>query len=488
MSFTASLEEIVTENLSGLLSKRDHWPRVRLGEVAEIKNGIPLPSRQFIPDGQHPVVRIRNVVPGYTETYFQGEVEEDWFIEKGDLLVGMDGDFNSRRWPGPRALLNQRVCRVKPADPRLTLEYLEHVLPGYLKAVNDNTPSITVKHLSSRTISDLPIPIPPLPEQRLIVEAIDTQFSFLDSATQSLEQAKRNVERARASILKAAVEGRLVPTEAELARKEGREYEHASGLLQRILAERKARHEEDQKDAKRKKKYKEPVKPDTDGLPEPPEGWVWATVDQLGAVAGGQTPKGITDIAEQSRSSGDVPWFRVGDMNTQGNEKLMRHFSTWLTAEEVAGLGLNVRPPGTIVFPKRGGAIATNKKRILSCPASYDLNTMGVVPAGGLEAWVWHFFAGVDLGTLSDGSNIPQLNNKDIAPLLIPLPPLAEQHRIVDEIDRRFSILDAVEATIDLNLKRCERLRQAILKWAFEGKLVQAEPTDAEPELAEVAR
>ena len=133
------------------------------------------------------------------------------------------------------------------------------------------------------------------PEQHRIVEAIESYFTRLDDAVATLERVQRNLKRYRASVLKAAVEGRLVPTEAELARAEGRDYEPASVLLERILAERRRRWEEAElakmkakgktpKDDKWKAKYKEPVAPDTSNLPDLPEGWCWATVEQLAST------------------------------------------------------------------------------------------------------------------------------------------------------------------------------------------------------------
>jgi type I restriction enzyme S subunit len=134
--------------------------------------------------------------------------------------------------------------------------------------------------------------LPPLPEQHRIVEAIESYFTRLDDAVATLERVRRNLKRYRASVLKAAVEGRLVPTEAELARAEGRDYEPASVLLERILTERRRRWEEaelakmkakgkEPKDDKWKAKYVKPVAPDTSALPVLPEGWCWTTIDQL---------------------------------------------------------------------------------------------------------------------------------------------------------------------------------------------------------------
>jgi type I restriction enzyme S subunit len=138
------------------------------------------------------------------------------------------------------------------------------------------------------------LPLAPLAEQHRIVAEIEKHFTRLDDAVATLERVKTKLKRARASVLKAAVEGRLVPTEAELARAEGRDYESGPVLLQRILAERKRQHGER-------------VEPDdTAELPALPEGWAWAKLVNLAAA----DPNAMTDgpfgstlpsLAEQHR-------------------------------------------------------------------------------------------------------------------------------------------------------------------------------------------
>ena len=130
----------------------------------------------------------------------------------------------------------------------------------------------------------------PLPEQRRIVAAIERHFSRLDAAVASLERAQANLKRYRTSVLKAACEGELVPTEAHLAKSEGRGYEPADQLLARVLAERRARW---QAQAKRGRKYKEPAAPATSELPQLPEGWVWASVTNSRNRVGSKTGLGI---------------------------------------------------------------------------------------------------------------------------------------------------------------------------------------------------
>ena len=147
--------------------------------------------------------------------------------------------------------------------------------------------------------------LPPVPEQHRIVAEIEKQFTRLDASVAALKRAQANLKRYRASVLKAACEGKLVPTEAELARAEERDYEPAGQLLKRILAERGA-HWESQEN--RRGKYKEPTESDTSELSEPPEGWVWVTVSQLSCrIQYGTSSKANLD------SSG-IPVLRMGNI------------------------------------------------------------------------------------------------------------------------------------------------------------------------------
>ncbi len=329
----------------------------------------------------------------------------------------------------------------------------------------------SMRNIGQSRVHSIQIPIPQSGEHHRIVSAIESYFTRLDDAMATLSRVERNLKRYRASVLKSAVEGRLVPTEAALAKQEGRDYEPASVLLERILTERRRRWTESGK----KGKYQEPAPPDTTGLPELPEGWCWATVEQLGVIASGQTPNGVTEMCSPE---GDIPWFRVADMNAPGNETYMVYGKDFLTTLQAESVGLHVRPAGTIIFPKRGGAIATNKKRLLHGPSAYDLNTMGVVPEPESADYLWLWFLKLDLGGLSDGSNVPQINNGDIAPLAVPLPPAAEQARIIEGTGLLLSSAEKSAEQVSVNARRVARLRQAVLKWAFEGKLVEQDPRD----------
>jgi type I restriction enzyme S subunit len=176
-------------------------------------------------------------------------------------------------------------------------------------------------------------------------------------------------------------------------------------------------------------------------------------------------------------SSGEIPWFKVGDMNEPGNERYMNKSEKYLSRTEVGGLRLTVFPLGTVIFPKRGGAIATNKKRQLVMPSCADLNTMAFVPVELVSRYLWWWFCSLDLGSLSDGSNIPQINHSDINPLPVPLPPLDEQDEIVRRVEALFKLAEAIEKRVATGTLRAEKLTQAIFAKAFRGELV---PTEAE--------
>ena len=327
-----------------------------------------------------------------------------------------------------------------------------------------------------------PISLPPLPEQHRIVTKIEELFTKLDAGINELHKAQAQLKRYRQSVLKAAFEGKL--TEAWRAEHQ-EEIEPASVLLERILKERRERWEAEQfermqakgkmpKDDKWKTKYKEPVASNTSELPKLPNGWRWTTVGSIGLIASGKTPKGINDLDLE----GEIPFYKVSDMNKLGNEKFMRAAEITLDNDQTAKLGIRVRERGTVIFPKAGGAIATNKKRILSCPSAYDLNIMGVLPYIVPTGFFYQWLLSIDLAALSYGSNVPQINNKDIDPLPFPLPSLLEQQAIVAEVESRLSVADEVEKTVTAELKRAEQLRQSILKKAFSGKLVPQDPND----------
>ena len=144
----------------------------KLTELCNIQYGYAFDSTEFTEDSSYlPLVRIRDVKRGYSETYFKGEYPEEYVLHAGDLLVGMDGEFNIARWKSRDALLNQRVCKIT-AKEGTNEEYLRFALSRALKEIENRTAFVTVKHLSAKELNKLELRIPVLLEQSGIAEVL----------------------------------------------------------------------------------------------------------------------------------------------------------------------------------------------------------------------------------------------------------------------------------------------------------------------------
>jgi len=127
MSFTANIDDVVSENRNHLLGKHPKWGRVRLKEVATILNGYPFESERFNKSGGTPLIRIRDILSGSTETFYDGDFDSQFLVKHGEILIGMDGDFHCEPWTGEPALLNQRVCKVTPDESRYSKQFLRYL-------------------------------------------------------------------------------------------------------------------------------------------------------------------------------------------------------------------------------------------------------------------------------------------------------------------------------------------------------------------------
>jgi len=457
MALTISVEDIISTTNNPLLQTKPHWTRVRLGDVATVLNGYAFKAELFNRTEGTPLIRIRDVGSDDSETLYSGEFETKYLVQSGELLIGMDGDFNCARWRGKPSLLNQRVCKVSISTDAYEDRFLDFVLPGYLKAINDATSSITVKHLSSRTIQEIPLPCPPIDEQREIVAELEKQFSRLDQAVANLQRVKANLKRYKASVLKDAVEGRLVPTEAELARREGRGFETGEQLLQRILETRRCQW-------KGKGKFEAAVSPEIDELHVLPDGWTWCATDQV--------CEKITDGEHISPSivSDGVPLLSAKDVLDAG---VTFGDAKYVTSSDAEKFRSRCDPDrGDILIVSRGATIGracrVNSDRVFSLMGSVILmKPSKLVEAGYLMLALKAGFFLTRLTAVSGSTAQQAIYIRDVRPLQLPLPPIAEQQRIAVEVDRLFSIIFSIEAEVNRNLARAVQLRHAVLKQSF---------------------
>lgn len=192
-----------------------------------------------------------------------------------------------------------------------------------------------------------------------------------------------------------------------------------------------------------------------------PKQWMCCELKEVVTLKSGMTLNKSKEL-----DNGDIPYLKVGDMNLPGNEKIINTSSRFISRSSDIEKG--IIPPNSIIFPKRGGAIATNKKRISFKEILVDSNVMSLVcdrPTLLNLDYLFTWFSTIDLALLNTGTSVPQVNNKDIGPLLISIPPIAEQKRIVAKVDELMELCDRLEAA----QQNRNTLRQSLRASAFDA-------------------
>lgn len=359
---------------------------------------------------------------------------------------------------------------VLPSNDNINSKYLMYFLNS----------SVFVRFANSLNTGDRPrvdftqigefvIPTPSIHEQKQIVAEIETQFARLDAAVAALKSARIRLKRYRASVLKAACEGRLVPTEAELARRDGREYELASVLLERIQAERAAT------PGKKRGKVKDSVAVDTAGLPVLSEGWAWSPLYRLLI----RSEYGTSTKCDYDFTG--PPVLRIPNV-IKGKIDIsdIKYASESLKLSDddrlAKGDMLICRTNGSISLVGRSAVIGEDLHANYSF-ASYLLR-LRFIETETVPLWVQSYLGSQSARQWIESRAASSAGQNNVSLSLmhsmeIPIPPLSEQKRIVAEVERRMSVIEVMEVLVEKNLKRAETLRQSILRMAFSGKLLK---------------
>ncbi len=475
----------------------DHWALARLSDIAEVRLGRQRSPKRSIGPNLRPYMRAANVtwkgisLHNVKEMDFTPAEFETYRLRRGDLLLSEASGSASE--VGKPAVWQDQVSgccfqntliRVRASGDLVPFLHLHFYKDAVTGAFADASRGVGIHHLGASALNEWRVHLPPLEEQHRIVEAIESQFTRLDDAVATLERVQRNLKRYRASVLKAAVEGRLVPTEAELARAKGRDYEPASVLLERILVERRRRWEEAEmpkmkangrvpKDDKWKAKYKEPAAPDTTDLPELPEGWCWTTVESISSkVVDGVHRKpvyvdsGIPFVTVKNLTAG--PGISFEDLHH-------------ITESDHEQFIVRTNPErGDLLISKDGPlgvvrAIRTDKTFSIFVSVALVKPILGAM-TDYLEVALSSPVMQAQM--VPKGSGLQHIHLEDLRADCIPVPPQAEWSRVCAAVQRHVSAADELEREIAQSVARCTRLRQSILKWAFEGRLVDQDPAD----------
>jgi type I restriction enzyme S subunit len=281
----------------------------------------------------------------------------------------------------------------------------------------------------------------------------------LDAGEVSLKRVQTALKRYRASVLKAACEGRLVPTEAELARKENRGYETGEQFLRRVLKERR-------ENWNGGNPYSDPAALAPNTMSSLPEGWVGASLDQVFIVERGKFS--VRPRNDPRYYDGEHPFVQIGDLPREGGQ-----ISTYSQTLNQLGLGVSKKfSAGTGLIAIVGATIAnTGILSFDSCAPdslvafqSEETSTIRFV-----ELYLRSIKLQLRQSSYASGGQ-PNINLGTLKPLPIPLPPLAEQRRIIEDVERRLTNIDELDSAIAAGLQRVVRLRQSILESEFEAK------------------
>ncbi|WP_256819597.1 restriction endonuclease subunit S [Pseudomonas putida] len=405
-------------------------------------------------------------------------------LQEGDLILEISGGGPDQ----PVGRVERIDCQTLAQNPEfpkictnffrrleITKEVDSSYLAWYLKffyrtgeVVNYQAGSNNLRNLQYPEYEKLTVPLPPLGEQRRIVEKIEALFAQLDQGETSLRDAQKLLERYSQSLLKAAVTGQLTSEwRAENTHRLGNSCE----LLQRILqARRHSWHG--------RSKYQDPDTLDITGLSGLPEGWVWVTVDQI-----------LRASLSNGRSVPDAqvgfPVLRLTALKDGVIDISERKIGAW-NAESAApflaqkGDVLVSRGNGSKQLVGRGGLVKVDPDPVaypdtmIRIPILLDF----VSPEWFLQLWNSPFMRGQIEKSAKTTAGIYKINQADIRSFCLPLPPLIEQIEIVESINEAFDKIRTAKSWCVTELSRSAALRQSILKDAFSGKLVPQEPSD----------
>jgi type I restriction enzyme S subunit len=462
----------VTDN-EKILSIPDSWGYLLVKEAIEkiSLSNRKLKQKEYLPEGKLPVIdQGQELVGGYTnntEMKISSEIPLIVFGDHTKVLKYITFDFVAGA-DGIKVLKPKRMY-----FPKLLFYFLQGAkLPnkGY------------ARHF--QYLEKIYIPLPPIAEQLRIVTKIEELFTKLDAGVEALKQVQAQLKRYRQCVLKAAVEGRLT---AEWREQHKSELEPADKLLERILKERREKWEVEQLasfEAQGKtppknwqNKYKEPIFPNSPSFSELPKGWRWASIDQIShEVRYGTSSK--TDTEPKG-----IPILRMGNI-VEGNLIFDRLKYLPENHDEFPDLLL---VSGDLLFNRTNSVELVGKTAVYRgypSPCSYASYLIRVRFCRGIEPNFISFFINSVYGrawiktVLSQQVGQANVNGRKLKNLIVPLPSFEEQKKIVSEVDRIFSIIHESENLMKKEINRAQSLRQAILKLAFEGKLVPQDPND----------
>lgn len=462
------------------------WEIKRLGDIANYVNGRAFKPTEWSKAGT-PIIRIQNLNnPNAEYNYHEGEIEQKYHIKNGDLLFAWSASLGAYIWNGENAFLNQHIFKVLPKE-NIDKTFLYYLLDKITNELYAKAHGSGMVHVTKGKFEATLVAIPPLPTQQAIVNKIETLFADIDAGIDSLKNAQMQLKQYRQSLLKNAFNGELTKDWRE---QNAEQLPTASELLTQIQTAREAHHKKQLADWQNAVKEweqagkigKKPSKPKklrefvqlTEGyLPDLPKEWCWVELSSISSAIRIGPFGSLLHKADYINNG--IPLINPSHIK---NRKIVPDFQLTVSKEKLKELNNYIMRESDIVIGRRGEmgrcAVVTSNENGWLC----GTGSMFVRPLNSMNSeFVAHIISSERvrdyLSSLSIGTTMQNLNEKILHTVPIPLCSPQEQLEILRILDAGFIACDTLATELAIGLKQAELLKQAVLKSAFLGGLIQ---------------
>ena len=447
------------------------WVRSKIGEVCTLVNGRAFKPSEWSSKGL-PIIRIQNLNnPDAEFNYCDFTVEQKYYVDYGQLLFAWSGtpetSFGAHIWRRGKAVLNQHIFKVEIDERFIDKSFFMHLInynvTEYIRKAHGTA---GLAHITKGKFEDSFVAIPPFNEQVRIVARLEELFARLDAGVEGLRKVKAQLRRYRQAVLKYAFEGKLTE---EWRKTHKDQIEPATKLLEQIKQERK-RIEGN--------KYKELPPVDTSTLSLLPESWAWTRMGEIAKI-------------NPSPPEGGFPYdLDVSFLPMRAVEEKTGRFDLSVTRKYIeVKKGYTYFQNNDILFAKITPCMENGKIAIvdnLSSGVGFGSTEFHVIRPFLVNIprkFIFYFllqdgFRKDAQRNMTGSAGQLRVPSRYMENIPVPFPSISEQHAIIEEVERHFSVADKAERVANQSLKQAERLRQSVLKKAFEGKLVPQDPTD----------
>ena len=396
------------------------WVWTTLGSVCNFENGFAFSSDDYKKTGV-PLIRISNISDNTIDlngcVFIQKEIDDRFVVKKGDLLIALSGATTGKMGvysTDKVAYLNQRVGNLRTIDTSvLCHEYRNIFMNSRTEAILKLAYGGAQPNISGSVICSFSFPLPPLAEQQRIASEVNHWFALIDQIEQGKSDLQTIIKQAKSKILNLAIHGKLVPQDPN--------DEPAIELLKRINPD---------------------FTPCDNGhytqLPfEAPQNWSWTTLGKIGKWQSGSTPNRLN----KDYYNGNIPWLKTGDLNNG----YITHIPESITEKALNETSVKLNPTGSVLIAMYGATIG--KIGILTFPATTNQACCACEVFNGIDKEFLFLFLlshREEFIKMGGGGAQPNISKEKIINTYIPLPPFAEQKRIVNTVNVLFTKLDDI--------------------------------------------